>query len=268
MTREEIKNLVIQSIKKHVTDLDNGLTTNIQMGRFYNELEQKVTISQMPQNQVIEHYQVIREVIQELINNNMIFPGTAGNHGSTYPWLTVTEYGKKCLREDNELPYDPEGYIQALQQQIPDLDEVTLAYVSEAITSYNKRCLLASIITLGVASENLILNLIDSFALSIQDTTKKQAFLKKIQDKNITKKYKVFIDEINQYRNALPTKMRTDITTILDGTFNLIRINRNDAGHPTERRFNEKIVYANLQIFAEYAKFIHSLMSHLNANPL
>lgn len=213
-----------------------------------------------------EHLEIM-EMIQELIHNNVLMEGAdwLNNH---FPWLRVTNYGLECIKEENLLPFDPEGYIREIKTQIPQLDEVALAYLAESITTYNKNCLLSATITLGAGSEQIVLELIETFAEAIKDPTNKSKFKKQIENKFIFTKYKLFQDKFETIRNKLPSELIKDIDIYLEGIFNFIRLNRNQTGHPTGLKINKKIIYSNLQIFAEYSKKIYSLIDWFKSNKI
>jgi len=263
MEREEIKNKIIEYFKQQGPPPDNPhKRPQIQMGNLYSLFRD--SLQDVPSYQHDATYSIIREIIQEFINNGFLYPGLPGDQNSSYPWLSITEYGKEAFQQEDWLPYDPEGYTRALKEKVPNIDDITLAYIEESITAYNRRHLLSATLTLGVASENLMLLLIEAYVNWIKDTKRKAAFKKKIQDRFIYTQYKEFkLEFVNDIKN-LPKELQGDWETYLDGVFNFIRLNRNSAGHPTGKKLNAKIVYANLQIFSEYASYIFSLIKHFS----
>ena len=263
MEREEIKNKLIEYFKQQGPPPDNPhKRPQIQMGNLYSLFRD--SIQDVPNYQHDATYSIIREIIQEFINNGFLYPGLPADQNSGYPWLSITEYGKEAFQQEDWLPYDPEGYIKALKEKVPNIDNITLAYIGESITAYNRRHLLSATLTLGVASENLMLLLIENYLNWIKDTKRKAAFKKKIKDRFIYTQYKKFkLEFVNDIKN-LPKELQGDWETYLDGVFNFIRLNRNSTGHPTGKKLNAKIVYANLQIFSEYTSYIFSLIKHFS----
>jgi len=262
MDRNELKNKLIEHLKKI---LEEG-KEKTQFTNLYSLVTD--SLPDLPANDRNKYFSLIREIISEWVSNGLLYPGTAGDPSSNLPWLTITEHGKQCIQEQNWLPYDPEGYLKELKKQIPLLDENTLTYVGESVMTYNRDLLLSSTVTLGVASENLILMLIESFIEAISDTSKKEQIEKKIQNKSLFKKYKIFLEEFKNYLDLLPKELSFDVEIYLEGIFNFIRLNRNQAGHPTGKLFSKKIVYCNLQIFSEYATRICALTEHFKKNKL
>lgn len=217
-----------------------------------------------------EHNQIIstvKEIIQEFENSGIIYEGNADlvmSSETTYPWFTITEYGKEVFLSDDWLPYDPEGYIKTLKIAIPSLDDITLIYIGEAVAAYNRRHLLSATITLGVASENLMLNLVETYSSWIKDPPRKTSFQKNTEGKVVSVQYREFRKEFKTDQKQFSKDIQRNWETYLDGIANFIRFNRNDAGHPTGAEFKTKVVYANLQIFSDYAKFILQLIDLLN----
>lgn len=258
MTREEIRNKIFEHFKQKTDWLVTvpNKEQQFQMGGIY-ELFPPGSEPHWKHNEV---YSTAREIVQELITAGFLYPGTAGDFSSGYPWLTITEYGKEAFLKEAWLPYDPEGYLKALKAKIPTIDDITLTYIGEAVAAYNRRHLLSATITIGVASENLMLLLIEAYTDWMKDVARKASFQKKVEGRFISTQYKEFKKEFVNDLKSLPKEFQTDWETYLDGVFNFIRLNRNDAGHPTGKQFDAKIVYANLQIFAEYAQFIFKLI--------
>lgn len=261
MTREEIRNKIFEHFKQQIAwiDANPNRSQQFQMGRLYDLFPLGQNEAQWQHDKV---YSVVREIVQELITAGYLYPGTSHDFNSGYPWLTITEYGQKAFLQEDWLPYDPDGYVQALRTRVPDIDEVTLSYIGEAITAYHRRHLLSATLTLGVASENLMLLLIEAYTEWMKDPVRKTRFQKATEGRFISTQYREFKKELVVDIKSLPKEFQGDWETYLDGIFNFIRLNRNDAGHPTGKQFDAKIVYANLQVFAEYAQFIFKLIGY------
>lgn len=265
MERFEIKNRITNYFREQIVSSKTSSSfPRIQVG-FIQELF-KEEINALPTWQQDGFRSIAREIVHEFIIMGALYPGERGQiYGSEfYPFITITEYGKEVFTHDEWLPYDPDGYIKALKTKVPNIDDVTLIYVGEAIATYHKRQLLSATIMLGVASENLMLLLIEAYLVWLNkiDQTRKTALERKIKDKFIFTQYKWFKLEFQKNVKDIPKNLQSDWETYLDGVFNFIRLNRNSAGHPTGKNLDAKTVYANLQIFADYAKYIFDLIKH------
>lgn len=263
MNKEEIRNKIFTYFKQQCSIMSSSpRKQSIQMGNLYSLFKDSAKDSLGWQQD--EFYSIVREIIQEFINNGFLYPGLPGDMNSSYPWLTITEYGKEAFVKEEWLPYDPDGYLKALKSKVPDLDDISLTYIGESVAAFNRRQLLSATLTLGVASENLMLLLIESYLNWIKDLKRKGNFEKKIRDRFIYTQYKEFRQEFSNDVRTLPKELQSDWETYLDGVFNFIRLNRNSAGHPTGRKLDAKVVYANLQIASEYAGYIFSLIKYFS----
>lgn len=208
------------------------------------------------------------EIVNEWQRAGVIYFGLAEDPNSGHPFITITDFGKECIESGNFIPYDPDGYINELKSKVPSLDDVTLAYLRESIATYNSEHLLSCNITLGTASENMILVLIDAFIKAIADPNLKNSFERRIEGKGIYAKYNEFRSELDRFKSKIPADLTREIETYLDQTFQFIRINRNKTGHPTGISVNKKVAYSNLQVFAEYSKRVFELMDYLSKNQI
>jgi hypothetical protein len=265
MEREEIKARIVEHLRRHLALLDNPSTRGqqLQMGSLYDLFSTE--INGLPQWKQSTITSVVAEVVHEFANNGLIYFGNPGSMSSHdyFPWITITARGKEVFGSEDWLPHDSEGYVKALKAKVPELDDVTLAYIGESVGAFNRRHLLAATITLGVASENIMLLLIEAYRDWIKDPKHKAAFEKKTEGRWIATQYSEFKKAFSIDVKALPKHLQGDWETYLDGVFNFIRLNRNSAGHPTGKELSAKVVNANLQIFAEYARYIHNLIAAL-----
>lgn len=261
MNREEIHNKIFECFKQQVawTKANPNQVQQFQMGQIY---------ALFPYSQNEPHWEheklnsVAREIVQELINAGFLYPGTSQDQNSGYPWLTITQYGKDAFLQEDWLPYDPEGYVKELKAKVSMIDDVTLVYIGEAVAAYNQRHLLSATITIGVASENLMLLLIEAYLNWFKDPKQKASFQKKITDRFVYTQYKEFKKEFVLDEKSLPKELQRDWGIYLDTMFNFIRLNRNSAGHPTGEQFDANVAYANLQIFADYTRYIFDLIKY------
>ncbi|MFI5260461.1 MAG: hypothetical protein ACHQU0_01530 [Candidatus Paceibacteria bacterium] len=262
MEREEIKSRIVEYFKRQIDLRQNpSMRHQIQFGNLVELFRSE--LNNIPHYQQEEISSMVNEIVHDFAQSGLIYFGLPGDGNSYFPWITITEHGKAAFVSEDWLPYDPDGYIKALKAKVPELDDVTLAYVAEAVSAFNRQHLLAATITLGVASENLMVTLIEAYQNWIPDARRKSTFQKKTTDRWIASQYGEFKKMFPTDVKSLPKKLQGDWETYLDGVFNFIRINRNSAGHPTGKQLSTKVVYANLQMFAEYARYVYDLIAAL-----
>lgn len=176
-------------------------------------------------------------------------------------WM-LTDRGRRLARsKENEIePDDQEGYLRLLQGQVPDLDDQILLYVVEALRAYHGEAHLASTVMLGVASERAFQLLGEAF-LKWLPAKEAQTFAETFDNpkRNYINKFEEFRRRLEPKKSVLPVDFADNMALNLDSVMDMLRINRNEAGHPTGRIFGESEAYINLQVFARYIVKLYAL---------
>lgn len=262
LTYDEIKSIVIDKIKGattfQFTAVVSGVanfvsTSNIGFEKVAN------TIYETKLNQTDEG--LIREIIWDLIIQRIITIGDYHNHD--WPFLSLTEYGKRVLNSNEPIPHDPSKYIYRVQKEIPNIDKIIITYLSESINTYNINQLLSSTIALGCASEKTLLLLIDTYQNTFNDIKGKERFEQKVKNRMIKMQYEEFQKDFKRIVGTLPKELSDNYENILLGVFEMFRNQRNYAGHPTGHTVDKEMLFANLQVFVVYCKRVYSLIEYL-----
>jgi hypothetical protein len=269
MTRDEIRLQIWDFFKKCSSDdfhsvVSHKYIANIQKVR---DLFRRVPLSDMMNEGDVNP--IILEIINEWVNNGLLAFGNKNDLDNTvFGWLTVTEYGRECFQNGTILPYDPDKYLTEYKILVPQVDNITLEYLAEAITSYNRDLLLSSTVTLGVASENSIILLIEAFINAMNNGRRKTNFMNSINRSRIARQFSSFKSELLYFNSQIPPNLKQDLDTYLDGIFNFIRLNRNQAGHPTGSKPTKKVALHNIQMFVDYSRRVFNLRDFFINNRL
>lgn len=262
----ELKSLVIDSIKLHVPSFE--------FHNLCNTVGSKAVKKEIVKNPYPPNYQGmtfhlqkhdenrVREILWDLIIERVLTIGDYQN--SSWPFLSLTEYGEKVMESDMPVPNDTSDYLKRIKKEIPDLDNVIEIYLSESVRTYNINQLLSATITLGCASEKALLLLIETFKITFNDSTKQQSFNRKIEGKFIKTQFDEFNKELQNIKTDLPYDLKENYTNTLLGIFEMIRSNRNQAGHPTGKQIDKETLFANLQVFIPYCKFIYKMKKYFD----
>ena len=254
---EELKHFVLDSLRLMGDSYEYNNICNTVAREVTKSADFSLSISKFDK-------EMIRQIIWDLIIERVL---TIGNyHSDSWPWLSLTEYGEKIIQSSFPVPNDPGGYLGRIDKEIPQLDQTIKIYLSESIRTYNINQLLSATITLGCASEKSLLILIDIFANSFKDDTKREQFKNKINNKSIKIQFDEFDKAIKQILQSMPYEIRENYTNTLTGIFQMIRYNRNQAGHPTGKAIDKDTLFANLQVFIPYCKYIYGLMDYFSNN--
>lgn len=210
---------------------------------------------------------LLNEVIWSLIVQGILVPGLDdANQG--WPFLRLTEYGTRCLEEDRILPHDPDGYLREFQKAIPGADSTVVEYLTESLQCYIHGLSRSAAVMLGGASERAVLLLIESCAASISDRAKKERFESEIEKApSIFRKYEVFDKRFSSIKPMLPKQVAENADSLLRGIFDLIRVSRNDGGHPASGGLVDRdTVYSHLRLFIPYCQRIDALVAWFSTN--
>lgn len=210
---------------------------------------------------------LILEVIWGFIIQGILIPGlNDANQG--WPFLRLTEYGRRCIEEDRILPHDPDGYLREFVKVVPNADSVVVDYLTEALQCYVHGLYRAAAVMLGGASEKAVLNLIDSCGDSIHNTSARERFKSDVEKaQSIFRKYHVFDKRFSVTKSRVPKLLTENLSSQLAGVFDLIRASRNDAGHPASGvSANLDTVYSHLRLFLPYCDRIYGLIDWFSKN--
>jgi hypothetical protein len=177
-----------------------------------------------------------------------------------FPFFRVSEFGKRLL--DGGQAYffhDVSSYEKIIRSQIPNIDDVTLIYVKEAMQAFKTGCILSSTVMLGVATEHTFLLLIEKIT---QNSSYGPIFDKVNKERTILAKVNKFKNILEQYMQSLPSEIKEDIDTNFDGILSIIRNFRNQSGHPTGNIIDREQAYILLQLFVPYCKKMYQLMTY------
>jgi hypothetical protein len=138
-------------------------------------------------------------------------------------------------------------------------------YLNEALLSFRGRCYLATSVMLGVAAERAFLTMSQAYASSsLAGAPAMESELAKPRS-NYFALWTEFRKRIEPVRRGLPQGLGDPLT--LDAIADLIRLTRNEAGHPTGRQIDEDTARVHLTIAPVYLRKMHQLAAHFASLP-
>jgi len=181
----------------------------------------------------------------QLVGEGLVYLDPEGQPMDLWRWK-LSESAVAALNSGVFEPHDPDGYLRALRRAIPDLDAAVIAYLEEALRAFNTRCYLATSVLVGVASEKAMLDTAGAFADWLPEGEGTQ--FRKVLD-----------NPRGQFSAKLPVELSDSMALHLDAVADLLRVTRNDAGHPTGRAIDRDTAYVNLQMCARYLQRLWAL---------
>ena len=227
-------------------------------------LQAKVISAELQGEAVREFKEQVREVMWELLVRGVLVFGS-DSYNPNFPHYRLTERGVREVMDTGPQPHDPVGFLKLLRSKAPGLDPVIDGYVVEAVTTFNAGCLRASAVMLGCASEALIGVLGSELANRHPEPRHREAIQKSQDALSINRRFTA----IRLALDALPWKGDHSDTVArhLPGIFDLVRQQRNDAGHPSIDKRPDEIqreeVFVSLRLFVEYARRVLELIGAL-----
>jgi hypothetical protein len=174
-----------------------------------------------------------------------------------FPWFRISNFGKSIL--ENQNPYffhDLSSYEAVIKQNIPDIDQVTLLYLKEAMQAFMSGCMLSSSVMLGVAAEHSFEKLLELIA----GNPKYETIYKSVnKERSILPKLNKFKTVLDQDIGKFTPEIREDLDTNFSGIIAIIRNFRNESGHPSGKIISREQCYILLQLFIPYCRKIYQL---------
>ena len=200
--------------------------------------------------------ELARDVFWDLFRQGHVILGM-NDTNPTWPWFRLSHFGKTALTGgDPYLFTDTSSYIDMVRREVGELDEVTELYLSEAIRAFYAGCLLSSSVMLGVAAEHRFLALIEkatassAFAGEFQGVAEERTLLRKITR---------FQNRLASLQQRLSGDVREDLDIHLGFIQSVIRISRNESGHPSGKSVDRAQAYVRLQLFVPFAVKLRQL---------
>ncbi|MBL9028573.1 MAG: hypothetical protein JNL21_40650 [Myxococcales bacterium] len=206
------------------------------------------------------------EAIWSLLAKRLLYFDIRGRQ-EIYWTLRPTANGQQALKEEEFNPYDRSGFIQRLRSMVPTISADVLAYVDESVGAFHNGLFLSSTVMLGAASEAAFLELADSFSRKMLSGKTQSDFNEVLKSRTFIVKMDEFSKRLDPKVEQLPPEVADGLDLQLRAVLDAFRRNRNDAGHPTGRRFTREECYTSLNMAALYLRRLYALKTALDDMP-
>ncbi len=207
-----------------------------------------------------EDKSTIRNIIWRFVGLGILTPRQMIDEDNQLFELSI--YGAQVLATGEESPYDPYGFLKNLHDNSPALESNSYQFIEESVYCFLSRHFRASMVMLGLSSENEILATIELYQSKL-NPEKKVNFIRKLSScKSLKAQFDLLYQQLYEIRMDLPSDIR-ELDTWLNGIFQVIRMSRNDAGHPIGINPTNEDVFSNLCLLRTYARNLSKLKDHL-----
>jgi hypothetical protein len=204
--------------------------------------------------------ELVRDVFWDLFRQGFITLGMNDNNAE-WPFFRLSYFGAKTLATQSPYRFhDTNSFLSLLKTEVPDISSEAVTYLDEAVGAFYAGCLLASCVMLGVAAEVEFLRLAELAALHPTHGTRFSAVANK---KTVHQKIMKFHECLKPILPDLPHKAIADLEANLLAIQSVLRIARNEAGHPTGAKPERENVYVYLQLFVPFARQLMRLRQAL-----
>jgi hypothetical protein len=211
--------------------------------------------------------EAVYSLLWQLVTEGVIHPGS---RSLNFPHITVTEYGKRVIENDNAHPHDVERFLDQIRRG-QQLDPTVEAYLVESLHSFRQNRLVASAILLGVAAERTFLLIAEALLEALKNPTEQSKF-QKVLDRQVMKPKQDWVHtkliELDGNKRQLPDDFPESTPLMITGVYDLIRQQRNDLGHPRDipPRLDRGQLEANLFLFSRFYRNAEDLRLYLTAH--
>ena len=135
-------------------------------------------------------------------------------------------------------------------------------YLVEAVITYNRQAWFASAVMVGAACEKLVYMLLESLLTVTETTSDRRALEKSINERNLPKMFEQINKELTRQREAgnLPYSIREGCEHHLLSIFETVRVQRNEAVHPTIGQVTPAMVRLTLSAFPSACRKVYDLI--------
>jgi hypothetical protein len=211
--------------------------------------------------------EAVYSLLWQLVAEGVIHPG---RRSLDFPHITVTEYGKRVINNENAHPHDVELFLDQIRSG-QRLDPTVEAYLVESLHSFRHNRVVASAILLGVAAERAFLLISEALLEALKNTNERSKF-KKLLDRQPMKPKQDWVHakllELDENRRQLPDNFPESTPLLVTGVYDLIRQQRNELGHPRDvpPQMERGHLEANLLLFSRFYRNAEQLLLYLKSH--
>ena len=180
------------------------------------------------------------------------------------PFCHLTEQGRRALQHLSRDPANPDGYWEHVNSR-GSLNPIAIAYVREALLTYNTNCFRACAVMIGAAAESLSLDLRDAVIAGLKRTGRTAS--KDLNDFRIKRVLDALQRELESQKAGMGRQLFERFQAYWPAFTQQIRAARNDAGHPSDiDSCTPETVHAALLVFPELASLNTALLLWVQTN--
>jgi len=201
--------------------------------------------------------ETLLELFWDLFRQGIITLGLNDNNRA-FPFFRPTKLGQQIAQgQAAYFFHDVSSYEAAIRKEVPDMNDVTLLYLKEAMQAFRSGCMLSATVMLGVAVEHTFMLLLEVLE---GNTTHRKTFASVFTERTLLQKFNKFRNLLEPMLKTFPSEIREDLDTHFAGILSVIRTFRNQSGHPTGKIIDREQTFVLLQLAIPYCRKQYQLM--------
>jgi len=223
---------------------------------------------QMPHLSLHASRYKIMEAVWSLVAKRLIYVDYSQSASSNWKIL-LTERGREAAGDLTLNPDNVPAYLRRVVSDIPALTVIPRFYLDEALRAYSNECYTASTMMLGVAAEAAFYDMAASFAAWLNNSA--GSALANVLAKPTTayiQKFVEFQKRLAANKGHLPAHLQQNLDLNINSVLELLRLARNDVGHPTGVQIDRHDAFQHLVIFPGLARRLYDLKAYFESSSL
>jgi len=211
----------------------------------------------------------VSQIVWGLIVDRVLTMGTSKSPGEGWPWFRLTEFGHSVVEQAVPTYYDPEGYVGTLESLAPGLDPVIKQYALEGLNCFRQRLFFAAAVMFGAAAEKAVLLLLQSIGDAETHQQRRDEIVQLLERPSLPKIFETIQSTMDSLKaKKIPYSVYQGSTEHLLSLFEMIRVQRNDAVHPTTGEVNRTKVFVTIQALPAALEVIYRLIEWFTQNKI
>ncbi len=211
----------------------------------------------------------IAEIIWDLIMERVLTPGDEQNTHKL-PFVSLTSYGEEYAKGATPHYYDADKYIAYLESIAPGLNQAILQYANEGVNCFRRNLLFASAVMFGATAEITVLSLLEAVKDATRDTAIKRKLTQMLESGRLPAIFQTITETLGRLTkdDTIPYAVHQGCNEHLISLFEMIRVQRNDAVHPTAGEVNRNKVFLTMQTLPSGIECTYGLIGWLGSNEI
>jgi hypothetical protein len=211
---------------------------------------------------------ILMEAVWSLLSRRMVYLDFSQSSATNWD-ICLTEKGRKASDDAHLNPDNVSAYLQHVASRVGELDSVAMFYLEESLRCYANECYTASTMMLGVAAEAMFYEVATVFSIWLGNKSGKiLSQLLEAPAKSYVQKFIEFQKRIAANKGHLPSNLQQNLDLNINAVLELLRIARNDVGHPTGIVVEQDSAFQYLVLFPSLAKRLKELKLYFESNSL